>query len=158
MTAVTMQSHKIVLNGLKDNGPLLEPCYGKKPNEVFGQPSECRLRSCSQGLPWDCPSGGPPGWLTGELGAQPAPSQREELSAGAERIRGTWLPGEQAQCKLGMSRDTGKHHGPGTDFLKHESSQWSFWEQLGSSCKIYIAIFVANNNNDKNSWASALRS
>ena len=38
MTAVTIQSNKIVLN--EDNWVLLEPLYGKrKLNELFGQPS-----------------------------------------------------------------------------------------------------------------------
>ena len=39
MTAVIIQSNKIVLNDVKDNEVLLEPFYGKKPNELFGQPS-----------------------------------------------------------------------------------------------------------------------
>ena len=39
MTAVTIQSNKIVLNEIKDNWALLEPSYRKKPNELFGQPN-----------------------------------------------------------------------------------------------------------------------
>ena len=38
MTAVTIQSNKIVSNEVKDNQTLLEPSYRKKTNEVFGQP------------------------------------------------------------------------------------------------------------------------
>ena len=37
ITAVTTQSNKIVLNKVKDNEALLEPSYGKKTNELFGQ-------------------------------------------------------------------------------------------------------------------------
>ena len=39
MTAVTIPSNKIVSNEVKDNLVLLEPSYGKKPNEPFGQPN-----------------------------------------------------------------------------------------------------------------------
>ena len=39
MTAVTIQSNKIVSNEVKDNKMLLEPPYRKKPNELFGQPN-----------------------------------------------------------------------------------------------------------------------
>ena len=39
MTAVSIQSNKIVLNEVQDNSALLEPSYGKKPNELFGQPN-----------------------------------------------------------------------------------------------------------------------
>ena len=35
MTAVTMQSNKIVSNEVKDNQVLLEPSYGK-PNKLLG--------------------------------------------------------------------------------------------------------------------------
>ena len=38
MTAVTIQSNKIVLNQVKDNQALLESSYRKK-NEFFGQPN-----------------------------------------------------------------------------------------------------------------------
>ena len=37
VTAVTIQSNKIVSNEVKDNEALLEPSYGKNPNELFGQ-------------------------------------------------------------------------------------------------------------------------
>ena len=39
MTAVTIQSNKIVSNEVKDNYVPLEPSYGEKPNELFGQPN-----------------------------------------------------------------------------------------------------------------------
>ena len=39
MILVTIQSNKILLNEVKDNEALLEPSYGKKPNELFGQPN-----------------------------------------------------------------------------------------------------------------------
>ena len=38
MTAVTIQSNKIVLNEIKDNQALLEPLYRKKLNKRIGQP------------------------------------------------------------------------------------------------------------------------
>ena len=38
MTAVTIQSNKIVLNEIKDNQALLEPLYRKKLNKHIGQP------------------------------------------------------------------------------------------------------------------------
>ena len=37
MTAVIIQSNKIVLNEAKDNYALLELPYGKKRNKLFGQ-------------------------------------------------------------------------------------------------------------------------
>ena len=39
MTAVTIQSNKSVSNEVKDNQALLELSYGKKTNELFGQPN-----------------------------------------------------------------------------------------------------------------------
>ena len=36
-TAVTIQSNKIVSSEVKDNQALLEPAYGEKLNELFGQ-------------------------------------------------------------------------------------------------------------------------
>ena len=39
MTAVTIQSNKIVLNELKDNEALLEPSHREKPNKLFGPPN-----------------------------------------------------------------------------------------------------------------------
>ena len=44
MTALTIQSTKIVSNEVKDNWALLEPSYGKKTQNVFGQPN-CRVES-----------------------------------------------------------------------------------------------------------------
>ena len=38
MTAVTIQSNKIVVNEVKHNKTLLEPSYGKK-NKLYGQPN-----------------------------------------------------------------------------------------------------------------------
>jgi len=38
ITAVTIQSNKIVSNEVKDNQVLLEPLYGKK-EKPFGQPN-----------------------------------------------------------------------------------------------------------------------
>ena len=38
MTAVTIQSNKIVLSEVKDNSALLEPSYRKKQMNLFGQP------------------------------------------------------------------------------------------------------------------------
>ena len=40
MRAVTIQSNKIVSNGVKDNQELLESSYRKKPYELSGQPSK----------------------------------------------------------------------------------------------------------------------
>ena len=37
MTAVTIQSNKIVLSDVKDKSVLLEPSYGKNSNELFSQ-------------------------------------------------------------------------------------------------------------------------
>ena len=45
MTAVTIQSNKIVLNQVKDNCILLEPSKGKKINELFGQPNRSYLEA-----------------------------------------------------------------------------------------------------------------
>ena len=42
MTAVTIQSNKIVSNEVKDIEASLEPSYGKKTNEHFGQPNSSR--------------------------------------------------------------------------------------------------------------------
>ena len=39
MILVTIQSNKILLNEVKDNEALLEPSYGKKTNDLFGQPN-----------------------------------------------------------------------------------------------------------------------
>ena len=39
MTAVTIQSNKIVLNEVKDNQALLEPSYRKNQTNFFGQPN-----------------------------------------------------------------------------------------------------------------------
>ena len=39
LKAVTRQSNKIVSNEMKDYWALLEPSYGKIPNELFGQPN-----------------------------------------------------------------------------------------------------------------------
>ena len=39
MTAVTVQSNKIVSSEVKDNQALREPSYRKKKKELFGQPS-----------------------------------------------------------------------------------------------------------------------
>ena len=39
MTVVIIQSNKIVSNEVKDHKVLLEPSYGKKLNELFGQPN-----------------------------------------------------------------------------------------------------------------------
>ena len=41
MTAVTIQSDKIVLNDVKDNYALVEPFYREK-YELFGQPNKCQ--------------------------------------------------------------------------------------------------------------------
>ena len=38
LTAVTIQSNKIVSNEVKDSEALLEPSDEKKTNELFGQP------------------------------------------------------------------------------------------------------------------------
>ena len=43
MTAVTIQSNKIVLNEVKDNQVLLEPHY-RKNNALFGQLSRFKLK------------------------------------------------------------------------------------------------------------------
>ena len=40
MTAVTIQSNKIVSNEVRDNKALLEPSYGKKTNKHFGPPNK----------------------------------------------------------------------------------------------------------------------
>ena len=40
VTAVTKQPNKIVLSEVKDNQALLEPLYGTKPKELFGQPGD----------------------------------------------------------------------------------------------------------------------
>ena len=39
MTAVTIESNKIVSNEVKDNRVLLQPSYGEGLNELFDQPS-----------------------------------------------------------------------------------------------------------------------
>ena len=39
MTAVTIESNKIVSNEVKDNWVLLQPSYGKGLNELFDQPN-----------------------------------------------------------------------------------------------------------------------
>ena len=39
MTALTIQSNKIVLNEVKDKWALLEPLYGKSVTDFFGQAS-----------------------------------------------------------------------------------------------------------------------
>ena len=41
MTAVTVQSNKIVLNKVKDNQALLEPLYEKKLNKFLANPIVC---------------------------------------------------------------------------------------------------------------------
>ena len=46
MTAVTIQSNKIVSNEVKDNWALLEPSYRKKSNELFGQPNKIAVFQC----------------------------------------------------------------------------------------------------------------
>ena len=43
MTAVIIQSNKIVSSEVKDNQTLLEPSYGKRANESFGRPNELIL-------------------------------------------------------------------------------------------------------------------
>ena len=40
MTAVTIKSNKIFFNEVKNNWALLEPLYGKKPEELFGHPNK----------------------------------------------------------------------------------------------------------------------
>ena len=41
MTAVTIQSNKIVLNEVKDNQVLLDSSYKEKTNKLFGQALGC---------------------------------------------------------------------------------------------------------------------
>ena len=50
MTAVTIQSNKIVSNEVKENYMLREPSYGKnkQTNEIFNQPNTSNLPKCKE--------------------------------------------------------------------------------------------------------------
>ena len=50
MTAVPIQSNKMILSEVKDNSMLLEPSYRKKTNEIFGQPNISKADCCLSGV------------------------------------------------------------------------------------------------------------